>query len=70
MKSVISFSAIVLILSGCNALRPAAETEEVVIGDCQNGAFVNQATFGGPVRCAPQSEPVFTEVPATSTESE
>lgn len=64
LKTTLGLGAIILTLSGCNSLRPEAETREIVIGDCLNGAVLNQATFGGPVRCGPQAEPVFTAVPA------
>ncbi|SEW28793.1 hypothetical protein SAMN04488515_2042 [Cognatiyoonia koreensis] len=64
LKSKLGLLAVILTLAGCNTLNSEAETREVLIGDCQNGAFLNQATFGGPVRCGPQAEPVFTPAPA------
>jgi len=62
LKKTFCLFAIVLTLLGCNSLRPESETREIVIGDCLNGAVLNQATFGGPVRCGPQTESVFTEI--------
>lgn len=64
IRSSVSLVAVILTLSGCNALRSDANTTEVVLGDCRNGAIMTQATFGGPLRCGPQTEPVFTEVTA------
>ena len=58
LKSTAGLCAIILMLSGCNALRPEAQSRDIIIGDCLNGAVMNQASFGGPVRCGPQSEPV------------
>lgn len=60
LKSTLCLGLIAVSLSGCNAFRSEAETREILIGDCQNGAVMNQATFGGPLRCGPQSEGVFT----------
>lgn len=62
LKSTLGVVVLTLTVSGCNTLRPEADTREIVMGDCLNGAILNQATFGGPVRCGPQSQPVFTEV--------
>ena len=59
-----SLLAVTLMLAGCSALQPESATTEIMLGDCQNGAVMTQATFGGPLRCAPQSEPVFTQAPA------
>lgn len=68
IKSIASLLGLTLMLAGCNALQPEDATQEVVIGDCLNGNVINQATFGGPLRCGPQTEPVFTEV-TTAPES-
>ena len=53
---------VIALLGGCAALQTEETAREIVIGDCQNGAVMTQATFGGPLRCGPQSEPVFTEI--------
>lgn len=65
IKTAFSLTAMTLMLAGCSTLQPEEATREIVIGDCLNGAVMTQATFGGPLRCGPQSEPVFTEVTAT-----
>lgn len=65
IKSAAFLTTALFALTGCNALRPENATREIVVGDCLNGAVMTQATFGGPLRCGPQSEPVFTEVTAT-----
>jgi len=61
IKTTLRLLAVTFGLAGCNALQPEEATSEIVIGDCLNGAVMTQATFGGPLRCGPQTEPVFTE---------
>ena len=58
-----TFILMTLTLAGCNALQPEEATREIIIGDCLNGNVMTQATFGGPLRCGPQSEPIVTTVP-------